>query len=142
MNVLGMGLFQLVMSVAIAAVLALLLVLVARGAVRRREGAAWGAVLLAAFVAVVWPDSTSRLARFLGVGRGADLASYLTAVAMLVGFWMVYLRLRALRRDVTLLVRRLAIDSAAQTLSQGPARTADGGPPGDRRPGVSPAPGS
>lgn len=68
----------------------------------------WGAV----GVAVVYPKITAIVARALGIGRGADLVSYCSVVLMLVGFTMIYVRLRRLRRELTLLVRELAIRDA------------------------------
>jgi hypothetical protein len=117
----GLNAFQLVMSTAMLAGLLALLAGVGRGTVRRREGALWGLVLAAGLLAVLWPNSTSRVARLLGVGRGADLVLYLAVVAMLVGFWMIYIRLRQLRRDVTLLVRHLALEAAERELTPGGA---------------------
>ncbi|MEK7731822.1 MAG: DUF2304 family protein, partial [Planctomycetota bacterium] len=48
-------------------------------------------------------------------GRGADLVLYCAVIVMLIGFFMVYARLRRLRRDLTLLSRHLAIRDAAPT---------------------------
>lgn len=80
-----------------------------RGWVSRRECLAWTVVMLAACIAIAWPETTSRAAKAIGIGRGADLVSYCSVVAMLIGFWMVYLRLRKVQRDLTLVVRRLAL---------------------------------
>lgn len=86
------------------------------GAVRRtfsrRVGAFWSLVWLAMIVAVIDPSRITRIARALGIGRGADLLLYVSVVVMLVGFVMVYARLHRLRRDVTLLVRELAVRGA------------------------------
>lgn len=80
-----------------------------RGWVTRRESLIWSLVCLAAAVAMVWPDLTRRLANAVGIGRGADLVFYCAVVLMLIGFWMTYIRLQGLRRQLTLLVRQLAI---------------------------------
>ncbi len=80
-----------------------------RGWVTRRESLIWSLVCLAAAVATVWPDLTRRLANAVGIGRGADLVFYCAVVLMLIGFWMTYIRLQGLRRQLTLLVRQLAI---------------------------------
>jgi hypothetical protein len=85
--------------------------------VSRREGLGMALVWLAAGVATAWPDVTSRVARALGIGRGADLVMYCAVVVMMIGFWMTYIRLRQLRREVTLLVRHLAIAQAEGPLS-------------------------
>ena len=80
-----------------------------KGWMGRKEGLIWAAVWLIAGIAVIWPGLTSRVAQFLGIGRGADLVFYSAVVIMLIGFWMIYIRLRRVRRDITLLVRELAI---------------------------------
>jgi len=83
-----------------------------RGWAGRKEGLIWAAVWLAAGVAILWPQVTSKVARLLGIGRGADLVFYCAVVIMLIGFWTIYIRLRRVRRDITLLVRQLAIQEA------------------------------
>ena len=73
---------------------------------------AWALLWLVAGIAIARPGITAAVARALGIGRGADLVLYCTGVGMLVGVLMMYARLRRLRRDVTLLVRHLAIRDA------------------------------
>ena len=99
-----------------------------RGWLTRREGLVWAVIWLAAGVTVAWPNVTAIVAKALGIGRGADLLLYCSVIVMLVGFLMIYARLRAVRRDVTLLVRRLAIDNAVTTTSatpETPSQTTD-----------------
>lgn len=74
-----------------------------------RECFLWCCLWLAAVVTTAWPELTSIVAGMLGIGRGADLVSYLGIAVMLIGFWMVYVRLLRLRRELTLLVREIAI---------------------------------
>src|SRR5262245_19321710 len=72
-----------------------------------------GGWLLAA-VCLAMPDMTTSLARQLGIGRGADLVLYGLALG---SFWFAmftYYRLSALRRDITGIVRHLAIREAEQ----------------------------
>lgn len=104
-----MNLYQVLALVVLAFLFAGSLVAWVRGWATRREGLSLAAILLAAGIATAWPEVTSHLARALGIGRGADLVFYCAVVVMMVGFWMVYVRLRRLRREVTLLVRHLAI---------------------------------
>lgn len=83
-----------------------------RGLVRKRIVAVWLAIWTLGAVAIVWPRSTFLVARWLGIGRGADLLLYLSVLFMLVGFFYVYGRFRRLDRQITVLVRRLAIEDA------------------------------
>lgn len=61
-------------------------------------------------VVVFWlPQTTSYLALILGIGRGVDLAIY---VALLVIFYLifrVYLRIDRQQREITKIVRHLAL---------------------------------
>ncbi len=89
-----------------------------RGWAGKREGLIWAAVFLAALVAILWPGATSRVARTIGIGRGADLILYIAVIVMLAGFWAIYIRLRRVRREITLLVRHQALLEAERNLSQ------------------------
>ena len=66
-------------------------------------------LILAAVVFVVWPDLTQNLAKFLGVGRGADLVFYISILI----FWFVvlklYSRVRSLEQKLTETIRKNAI---------------------------------
>jgi small membrane protein len=93
----------------------LLLLLVAtaaatvRGRLRLRAGLFWSLLWLGAATATRWPDLTVRAARFVGIGRGADLALYVAVGAMSIGFFLVFLRLRRIEEDLTKIVRALAL---------------------------------
>ena len=80
-------------------------------------------ILLVGSLATIDPDRTTTVARALGVNRGTDLILYLMTLIVLQGFVIFYLRLRKVRRELTLLVRRLAILEA----------TGAGGEPGLER---------
>jgi len=107
-----MSVFQIVLLAALGATVVLSLVLASRGALPRIlagllvGGSCFGAVF------VVEPDWATRLARVLGIGRGADLMLYALVLGTSWGFLSMYMRVRAVRRDMTLLVRRMALDEA------------------------------
>lgn len=67
----------------------------------------WGAVA----VFILDPELTQRIARVLGVGRGADAVFYLAIVGLSYGIFRLYLRLRHQDQMLTLLVRKLAIEN-------------------------------
>ncbi len=102
---------------------------------------AWlGAIVwTGAAVAVLLPDLTTRAARTLGIGRGADLLIYLVAIAFLVSSFYFYQKYRKLSADLTALTRAIAVQQAmegrAPTREQPgefPASPANGpGRPGD-----------
>jgi small membrane protein len=63
---------------------------------------------------ILFPDSASLVANYLGVNRGADLVNYL-ALVMFGYLWLIlYTKMRNLERQHTELVRALAIDNALQ----------------------------
>ncbi len=123
-----MNLFQILAVTVVTGLFFLSLAAMLRGWATRREGLAWAVVWLATGLAILLPDLTIVVAKALGIGRGADLVLYCAVIVMLVGFFMVYARLRRLRRDVTLLTRHLAIREAAPTPPTPP-------PPGSPPPG-------
>jgi small membrane protein len=100
-----------------------------RGSVRKRIAFMWLTIWTIGAVAIIWPRSTVLIARSFGIGRGADLLLYVSVLLMLVGFFYVYGRFRRLDRQITLLVRRLAIDNAERE-----ARAAGSRDPNPQRP--------
>jgi hypothetical protein len=104
-----MTIFQLVMLAVLSVLLAASVAAALWHWLSRREAALWGALCLAAAVAILRPEITVRVARAVGIDRGADLVSYCAIVVMMIGFWMVYIRLRQLHRQITLLVRQIAL---------------------------------
>ena len=73
-----------------------------------------GLVAFAAFavVSILLPDVWNRIARLVGVGRGADMVLYALVVAFLSFTVTTYLRFRELETRYTSLARRLALDEA------------------------------
>lgn len=104
--------FQIVLIIVVVLLLSGTLVAVFKGWATKREGVVGALVWIAAGVAIIWPQVTQVVAGTLGIGRGTDLLLYCAVVVMMVGFFMVYARIRRLRREVTLLVRHLAIRDA------------------------------
>lgn len=98
---------------------ALLIGVALRGGQRRRFTGrvtlAWVGVWLIAAIAILLPDLTTRMARVMGIGRGADLVLYLGLLLSLSGFLLTYTRLRRLEADLTELVRRIALRDADET---------------------------
>lgn len=104
--------FQIVLLVVLGGMIAFIAQAVVRGRLGRPAGAIWLVVLGLGVIASIDPDSTTTLARRLGISRGTDLILYVLVLAVLQGFLVFYLRLRRVRRELTILVRRLAIMEA------------------------------
>jgi len=76
------------------------------------------------------PEMTTTLSKKLGIGRGADLLLYILALG---SFWFAmftYYRLNALSREITGIVRHLAIDDARRAALSPPDSAAPGSAPG------------
>jgi hypothetical protein len=106
--------FQIVLLGIVMAFLVLTIAAGARRWVSLKSMALGIVVLCLAAVAVTWPDLTTRCARAVGISSGSNLLLYCTVVVMCSGFLMVYVRLRRLRRELTLLVRELALRDAGK----------------------------
>jgi hypothetical protein len=91
-------------------VLVLFTALTAASFARSRRPAVllWILVWGAAGVAIAVPNSTTWVAHALGIERGADLVFYFAVLGGLVAFFLVFLRLRGLNREITLLTRHIA----------------------------------
>lgn len=76
-------------------------------------------------VAVLFPDATDRVANFVGVGRGVDLITYLIEVAVLFVLLHYYTKFVELQRQLTDVVRELAILRAEVERGAPPAQRDD-----------------
>jgi len=110
----NLNVFQIVVLPILAILFVERAAAVARGRIPRRAAAFWMLLWLAAGIAVTWPDLTTRIANVFGIGKGINLVVYFSVLFMFVGFYMMYVRLRRLDANITLLVRHLAITGAQQ----------------------------
>jgi len=101
----------------------LLFSLFAIGAViKRRTGGAmsnlgtafWICFWLLADVVVFYPNSTTVFANQLGIGRGADLVTYVSLALVFFVLFRLHVKLHEIERDITSVVRREALDSVKQ----------------------------
>lgn len=76
---------------------------------RRRRLALAALVLTACGITMAVPSVTQRCAEFLGIGRGADLVSYLAALAVIGCYSLTLYSHRRLRLQITELTRQLAL---------------------------------
>ena len=101
--------FQLFTLPVLIAFLIITAVATSRRKLTPRLGAAWVLLWLAAAFAIAVPESLVQLARFLGIGRGADLVFYVSILAGFFAFFLIYLRFRRIEDQLTQIVRHLAI---------------------------------
>jgi len=104
--------FQIVTLPILAAMILATAVAIGKRRLARRSGAAWIALWVAASVGIYDPDILSRIATFLGIGRGVDLVLYVSILVFFIAFFLVYLRFRRLDEQLTQIIRHLAIRDA------------------------------
>ena len=69
----------------------------------------WVAIWFGLILVTIFPQWASILAKFFGVGRGADLLVYLSVILLFYLIFRIYVRFENLERDLTKLVRQLAL---------------------------------
>lgn len=104
--------FQSIALIVAAIVVAATLAAAASHLIDWRTAFAWCALWIVASIAILRPSITVGIAHFLGIGRGADLVFYCGILGMLVGFFLVYVRMKRLESQITRLVRAIAIRDA------------------------------
>jgi len=72
----------------------------------------WLSLWLVVAVFVVWPGILSQLAYWAGIGRGVDLIIYLAIFGLFYLIFKLNLRLDKMERNISELVRKLAINHA------------------------------
>jgi hypothetical protein len=106
--------FQTIAVIVAALVLVATLAAAAAHSVDRRTAFVWSALWIAAAIAILKPSITVAIAHVLGIGRGADLVFYCGILGMLVGFFVIYVRIKRLESQITELVRAIAIRDAEE----------------------------
>lgn len=70
------------------------------------------ALFLAIGICILFPQLTQRVASFVGVGRGADLVSYLSTVFLIFIAIQFYIKAKSFDDNITQLVRYVGIREA------------------------------
>ena len=81
-----------------------------QGKLPRISAALWTLLWIAVGAVVMRPESTTFLANRLGVGRGVDLVTYLALLFIFFLLFRLFTRIEELERDITRLVRELALE--------------------------------
>lgn len=107
-----MTFFQLIGLLAVAVMALLTAAAMARSPSRRVPLLPWLGLWLLAALALAVPDATTRFARLLGIGRGADVVLYCAVLGGLLVAFRLSMAQRRVERELTVLVRELAIERA------------------------------
>ena len=108
---------------AIQAILIVVILLTLLYAIRKRSSTRFEAsekILFLIFVivsvmAVIEPNALTRIAKLVGVGRGADLLLYLLILAFIFVVLNIYLKFKELEQKITELARRIALNEAVES---------------------------
>lgn len=83
----------------------------------------WAFALVAA-LSVLFPEVLTRIAKFVGVGRGTDLVLYALVIVVLAAMATSYRTNKAQTIQLTRIARRLALDEAQPQIEAANARAA------------------
>ena len=70
----------------------------------------WMLFWITAGVVAVLPQTTQIAARFVGVGRGADLVIYASLIVLFYLVFRLFIKIEDVEREITRLVRKLALE--------------------------------
>lgn len=70
----------------------------------------WVLFWLLVIIAVLWPDSTTILANRFGIGRGTDFILYISAAVIFYLIFKLHIKIEAISRDITKLVRKETLE--------------------------------
>ncbi len=107
-----MNLFQQLALTAFAVLLVVDLIRLWRGSTGRRAWLARSAIYLATATAIAYPGLTQAVAQAIGIGRGTDVVLYLFVLVLIGVSFYFYSRTADLQRQLTDVVRHLALESA------------------------------
>jgi len=103
--------FQLVLLIILSAFVVLVLLLPEQDALRKLV------VLLVISILILfsaWPELSTKIANWFGIGRGSDFLFYISHVMLFFIAFMYYLKFREMEMRLTRLVRYLAIAEAGR----------------------------
>ncbi len=72
----------------------------------------WNGLWAVVIGVTLWPTSADFVAHLVGIGRGADLALYVSAVVLAYAVFRLFVRQEETQREITKLVRKMAIADA------------------------------
>ncbi|MFZ2189770.1 MAG: DUF2304 family protein [Candidatus Magasanikiibacteriota bacterium] len=75
----------------------------------------WLLFWVLAIVAVLWPNSTTIVANYLGIGRGTDFVIYVALVIIFYLLFKLHIKLESVGRDITKVVRKEAVEERTRS---------------------------
>ncbi|MGH7572005.1 MAG: DUF2304 domain-containing protein [Gemmatimonadota bacterium] len=112
---------QIVLTAFFGFLILRVLAITRRGRIRWPGALLWVAVWTLGLLAVWFPAATTRMARLIGVGRGADAILYLSIALLSYLVFRLYVLLDRQEQAITRLVSQLALRDGAEAEEAGPA---------------------
>lgn len=69
----------------------------------------WTIFWVAVIVVVIWPDSTQKIADYIGIGRGVDLVIYISVAVIFYLLFRLNVKIENLNRNITKVIRTDAL---------------------------------
>ena len=112
-----MTIFQIVAISALVLLSVVTIIFQRTNVIGKGGGLFWVMIFSAAAIAIAAPSTTIQVARFLGIGRGADLVLYLAILSGMAAFFLTHARMRRMEADLTMLVRQIALQESQRVTS-------------------------
>ncbi len=80
-----------------------------KGEVHSWSFSAWLLFWFSLGIVGIMPELTNYVANFLGVGRGADFAIYVSIVTVFYLLFLIFVRLERMEKHITQIVREVAL---------------------------------
>lgn len=75
----------------------------------------WLSIWLVAIVAIIYPEETTRLARFLGIGRGVDIVVYASIAILFYLVFRLHVYLEDIRTEISTLIREVSLQEVQKS---------------------------
>lgn len=108
-------LIQIVLTGFILFALSRVLLQLRQGKLTIGEFLFWAGLFIFALAGVLDPELTGYIAKVLGIGRGADVVFYTSIALMFYLIFRLSISLEETRREITELVRKIALEKERQT---------------------------
>jgi len=100
---------QAVLLFLVALIMGLIILRYRQGKIGTIALLVWLFLWIGAAVVILFPNSTSVVAHFLGIARGSDLILYLSVILIFYLLFRVFVRLEQIDQGITQVVRALAL---------------------------------
>lgn len=74
----------------------------------------WTLIWIGAFIIIVLPDTTTRLASYFGVGRGVDVIVYISLALLFYLVFRIFVMIEDIRHEITSLIRIIALQKSSK----------------------------